>query len=150
MPTVPGGGSMGGGTKYQPRVGQGGIGQPGGMIPPPRNGGTPGFPNPRPTGPNVPSPRPIKGGGMVGDLQPGPRPGGGYDGSGINPGGGIMNPRPTTGGSGPIIDPRQLPRNGGGMVGPMKGGGKFAMRSAQGNMGQPRARPMLRPGMGMT
>lgn len=118
MPTVPGGGggSMGSGTKWQPRVGQGGVGQPGGMIPPPRNGGTPGFPNPRPT--------------------PGP--------------------------SGPIIDPRQLPRKGGGggmvggggpnMQGPwpgLRGGSKFATRPAQGSMSQPRARPM-RPGMGLT
>ena len=109
MPTVPTGGPAGSGmtgTKYQ-----GGIGQPGGMIPPPRNGGTPGFPNPRPTGPNVPSPRPIKGGGMVGDLQPG---------------------------------------RSGNPLGPVMGGGKFAMRPAQGSMGQPRPRPMLRPGMGMT
>lgn len=42
----------------------------------------------------------------------------------------------------------------GGMVPPpnvnqLKGGGKFAMRSAQGSMGQPRPRPMTRPGTGL-
>jgi len=78
MPTV--GGTFGGGLgKQTPRVGQGGIGQPGGMIPPPRNGGSPGS-----------------------------------------------------------------------ALGPVMGGGKFAMRPAQPSMAQPRARPMTRPGMGLT
>lgn len=69
----------------------GSVGSPSGMV------GNPGM---------VPSPRPIKGGGTGGMLQPiTPRP---------PRGGGIMNPRPTPGGSGPIMAP---PRNGGPVVG---------------------------------
>jgi hypothetical protein len=105
----PKGGGMGGDLQpgggfvsHMPTVGQGGVGQPGGMIPPggyPRNGGTPG---------GVPK-----------------QPRGGYDGSGINPGGGIMNPRPTPGmnSGGGIMNPR--PVKGGGMSGgfqPIGGG----------------------------
>jgi hypothetical protein len=58
-----------------PMVGQGGVGMPGGMIPPPMKGGggmggvfQPGG-GPR-SGPIFQNPRPTKGGGMVGSLQP--------------------------------------------------------------------------------
>ena len=130
MPTV------GGTPKYQPRVGQGGVGQPGGMIPPggyPRNGGVPG-------------------GGFVSGGTKSPRPrGGGYDGSGINPGGGIMNPRPTPGmnSGGGIMNPRPTSPPSGPIMAPPSAGGPRVGGGKQprplGSMPMPKGGGTLQP-----